>query len=312
MKVFVLGKLGSVTQWTENSVAGFRAAGHEVRLGVTRNPRIHRAIEWLLPRPASIGVAIRQFRPDLIVAITAYFTPLPILRHVAALPNRPPLVGWVGDLFSESDREAAELFDAVAYTDSGLVALHRELDFGPPAVFLPHAASAMSDRCAGSSGSRANSMVFVANPTPHRLAIVRQVHTPLQLYGPGWQRPQRTHHWIDARRIAPRELATIYESHLAVLNIRNERNVVNGLNQRHFDPYLAATPVVTDDQADLELCFEIGQEILAYRDADELNDIYHRLQREPELATAIGEAGNRRVLAAHTYARRLKVLAALA
>ena len=38
MKVFVLGKLDSVTQWTEVSVAGFRAAGHEVRaFDVTRD-----------------------------------------------------------------------------------------------------------------------------------------------------------------------------------------------------------------------------------------------------------------------------------
>ncbi len=311
MKVFVLGKLDSVTQWTENSFAGFRAAGHEVRLGVTRNPRVHRAIDRLLPRAAHIGRAIRAFRPDLIVAVAAYLAPLPILRHVAALPNRPPLVGWVGDLFAAADRGAAELFDAVAYTDTGLVALHRELDFGPPAVFLPHAAGAMRDRGAADSRVRETSMVFVANPTPHRLAIVGQVRTPLQLYGPRWLQRQRTHHWIDARRIAPRELGTIYASHLAVLNIRNERNVMNGLNQRHFDPYLSATPVVTDDQADLELCFELGREILAYRDAEELNDIYERLRREPGLATAIGEAGHRRVLAEHTYAHRLSALAAL-
>ena len=309
--MFVLGKLGSVTQWTEASVAGFRAAGHEVRLGVTRDPRVHRMIDRLLPRAARIVRAIAAFSPDLIVAITAFFTPPQILSRVAGLPNRPPLVGWVGDLFSATDRPVAQLFDAVAYTDSGLVALHRELGFSPPATFLPHAVNAAPDPNVAQRPGRQDSMVFVANPTAHRLALVSRVLTPMHLYGPGWHRLGATHHRIDARRVTGAEVAAIYRSHLAVLNIRNERNVVDGLNQRHFDPYLSATPVVTDAQADLELCFDPGREILVYRDAGELNKIYARLQREPERAAAIGEAGRRRIAAEHTYARRLAALAAL-
>jgi spore maturation protein CgeB len=227
------------------------------------------------------------------------------------LPNRPPLVAWVGDRFTIADQAAADLFDAVAYTDSGLLTLHGDLGFTPAAMFLPHAVGALSDHGLPGREIRRNSVVFVANPTPHRLALVRRVSAPLQLYGPGWQQLHGTEHLIEARRVAPGELAAIYRSHLGVLNVRNELNVVDGLNQRHFDPYLAATPVVTDDQADLARCFESGREILVYRDADELNDIYARLRREPDLGAAIGEAGNRRVLAEHTYAHRLNALAAL-
>ncbi len=318
MKLFVLGKLGSVTQWTEASIAGFRAAGHDVRLGVTRNPRMHRAIDRLLlarwagvPRAARIGRAIADFSPDLIVAVAAYLVPLPILQYVAALPNRPPLLGWVGDLFSAADRPAAELFDAVAYTDTGLLALHNHLGFASCAAFLPHAANAWPDQGEADRQSRENTMVFVGNPTPHRLALVSRIRTPMQLYGPGWQRLRAAGHRIDPRRVGLDELAAIHRSHLAVLNIRNERNVLDGLNQRHFDPYIAATPVVADDQGDLSRCFEPGLEILTYRDADELNDVYVRLQREPERAAAIGEAGRRRVLAEHTYGQRLAALAAL-
>ena len=311
MKVFVLGKLDSVTQWTEASVAGFRAAGHEVRLGVTRNPRVHRVIDRLLPRGARIAQAIAEFAPDLIVVIAAYLAPLPILRRVAALPGRPPLLGWVGDLCSAADRPAAELFDGVAYTDSGLLALHGELGFPSRAVFLPHAVNVAPAGKARGTEPRRGSMVFVANPTPHRLALVGEVRTPLTLYGPGWQQLPPTVHQIDPRRVGQVELAAIYRSHLAVLNIRNERNALDGLNQRHFEPYLAATPVVTDDQPDLPRCFEPGQEILVYRNSDELNDIYTGLQRDPDRAAAIGEAGRRRVLAQHTFGQRLAALAEL-
>ncbi len=311
MKLLVLGKLGSVTHWTEASVAGFRAAGHEVRLGVTRDPRMHRAIDRLLPRAQRIARAIEEFSPDLIVAVAANLAPVPLLRRVAALPNRPPLLGWVGDLFSSADRQFAELFDALAYTDTGLLALHRELGFRPSAAFVPHAMDGRLHCTVADWQSREHDMVFVANPTPHRLTLVDQVRAPLQLYGPGWQQLRSAAHRIDPRRIAFEDLAGIHGAHLAVLNIRNERNALDGLNQRHFDPYLVGTPVVSDDQADLPRCFDPGREVLVYRDAGELNDIYARLQREPERAAAIGEAGRRRALAEHTYGNRLAALAAL-
>lgn len=319
MRLFILGKRGSVTHWAEDAVAGFQAAGHDVRFGSFRLPGLHRSLEKLLlarhvgaPLAVRLGRAISQFSPDLILVITGYYAPLPILEHIAALPNRPPLVGWVGDKFSLDDRPAAALFDAVAYTDTGLLALHQELGFGARASFLPHAANTRLETGAEATGVRRPDMVFVANPTAYRLALVSQVRTPIQLYGPGWTRLPPTNHQIHPRRIGVDELGKIYRTHFAVLNARNERNVLVGLNQRHFDPYLARTPVVTDDQGDLPLCFEPGREMLVYRDADELNQQYARLQREPGLAAAVGEAGQRRVLAEHTYGHRLATLARLA
>jgi spore maturation protein CgeB len=318
MKIFVLGKLGSVVHWVEDSMAAFLAAGHDVGFGVTRNPRLNPAIERLLlarwagaPRAARIVRAIRRSSPDLILAIVPYHMPLAILEHVASLPNRPPFLGWVGDSFSAESAPAAALFDAVAYTDTGLLAAHRRFGWSTPAIYLPHAANPRLDRGVADPHARRRDMVFVANPTPHRLALVSQIRTPMRLFGAGWTRLPPAGHEIHARHVGIDELASLYRSPLAVLNIRNENNVLAGLNQRHFDPYLAATPVVSDDQADLARCFDPGTEILVYRDAEELNDIYARLRREPNLAATIGENGRRRVLAEHTYPHRLAALAAL-
>jgi spore maturation protein CgeB len=318
MKLFVLGKRGSITRWTEASIGGLRAAGHEVRVGITRRPNISRSIERALlagwtgaPMSARLCRAIVRFSPDLILAIGPYLMPLPIIERVAALPGRPPLVGWVGDVFSDTSFRAAELLDAVAYTDTGMLALHKKLGFPSRAVFLPHAANPLLDHGVSGWPPRDPRMVFVANPTERRLALVSQIRTPMCLYGHGWKRLARSDHQIDSRRIGNDELARIYRAHLAVLNIRNEHNILTGLNQRHFDPYLAATPVVTDNQADLAECFEPGREILVYRDVDELNDIYTSLQREPARAAMIGEAGRRCIFAKHTYQQRLATMAKL-
>jgi spore maturation protein CgeB len=318
MKVFVLGKLGSIVHWAEDAIAGFRAVGHDVRFGVTRNPRLNRSIEHLLvarwtgaPRVARIVRAITRFSPDLILAIAPYHMPLAILEQVAALRGRPPLLGWVGDAFSDDDARAALLLDTVAYTDSGMLASHLQRGWPTPAVYLPHAANARLDRGIADPLSRHRDMVFVANPTPHRRALVDQILMPMQLFGAGWARSPVTVHAVQARHVGIDELGSIYRAATAVLNVRNEDNVLDGLNQRHFDPYLAATPVVSDDQADLARCFDPGTEVLVYRDAEALNDIYARLRREPDFAATIGERGRQRVLAEHTYAHRLAALVRL-
>ena len=117
-------------------MAGFKAAGHEVRFGSTRNPGCtvpSNTFCW----PAGpacrvvcyLGRAIARFAPDLILIVTAYHTPPPILDYLASLPNRPPMLGWVGDRFSSEHRRVAALFDRCRYTDTGLLALHKELGF---------------------------------------------------------------------------------------------------------------------------------------------------------------------------------------
>lgn len=315
MKVLLVGKRASVTHWLEDCAAAWRADGHDLRVEASRDPRVHPAIETVLldPRlgaPLAAGIArrARRFAPDLIVAVGAYHVPAPVLERLAGLPGRPPLVGWVGDLFCPEAARLAALFDTVAYTDSGLVALHERLGFAAPAKFLPHAINPYAATPDLGSAARRDRLVFVANPTRHRRQIVARISSPIALYGRGWTRLSKVDHQIVARRVPPGELQGLYGRHLAALNIRNEHNVVCGLNQRNFDPYLTWTPVVTDDQGDLARCFEPGREVLVYRDVSELNDIHARLRREPGYAADIGRAGRARVLEHHTYGRRLETL----
>ncbi|MGE0225781.1 MAG: glycosyltransferase [Acetobacteraceae bacterium] len=318
MKIFVIGKLRSITHWTEDCVAGFRAAGHTVHLAISRNPRIAVGIERLLMSRWTgafpvrrICRQIRAFQPDLILVIDPYAGHASLLARVAALRDRPPMVGWVGDQYPDGARDIAGLFDAVAYTDTGLLALHRDRGFVADAAYVPHAANPRLDLGVGDPASRNARMVFVANPTPHRSEVVAGLREPVALYGPGWDGQADGRHDVHARRVGIEELAAIYRGHLAVLNIRNEQNVMHGLNQRHFDPCLSGTPVVTDNQPDVSACFEPGREMLVYRDIDELNEIHARMLREPGYALEIGKRGRRRVMDHHLYGHRLEALARL-
>jgi spore maturation protein CgeB len=307
VKLLLIGRIGGITHWLEDAAAAFRAEGHVVRVGAVRRSWLNAGLEAALaPSLADLmaGTA-RRFAPDLMLVIGGFHAPAPFLERLAALSGRPPLVGWVGDRFDGKAAAAARLYDLIAYTDSGLLVRHGDLAFATPALFLPHAANLSA---APPSANRARRMVFVASATPGRRALIGQVAAPIAIYGPGWRRSPDERHEIHSGRVAHRAVAGLYARHLAALNIRNECNVLSGLNQRSFDPCLSATPIVTDRQGDLERCFEPGVEVVVYGDADGLEAAYDRLRRFPEEAARIGEAGHRRVLADHGYGRRLAAL----
>jgi spore maturation protein CgeB len=317
VKILVVGKVASITHWLEDCVAAWRADGHQVRVVASRNPVVSPLVERLLlakaagaPMARHIGQLARRTAPDLIAVIGAFHVPEVILEEMASLSGRAPMIGWVGDLFSSQASRSAQWLDAVAYTDGGLMTLHREFGFESPAHYLPHAVNPHVG--AARAGTRRRRLVFVANPTEHRRRVVSGLRSPITIHGPGWTSGAGVTHEIVAPRLAKNALHRLYGEYLGALNIRNEYNVLTGLNQRNFDPCLAETAVVTEHQADLERCFDPGREVLVYRDIDELNDIHDRLLADPGEALAIGRAGRARVLAEHTYERRLRVMVKMA
>ncbi len=310
MRIFLLGKLGSITHWLEDCAAALRADGHHIALGGTRHPAISEALETWLAEPLAGRIArrVQVFAPDLILAIGAFHVPIIFLQKIAALPGRAPLVGWVGDLFDAQAVTAAQYLDLVAYTDAGLDARHREMVFGNSSVFLPHAVNPAPVSQGEDIRQRDPRLIFIGTPTPQRLGLVEGLPMPMCLYGPGWKMGPQSPHAAVARKVSPARLQSLYGHHRAALNIRNETHVLTGLNQRNFQPYLARTAVATDNQADLETCFEPGREVLVYSGPDELKALAEMVIREPGTVAKVAQAGRRRVLAEHTYSQRLNTL----
>lgn len=315
MRVLLFGKTRNVARLVEDPAEDLRLAGHEVSVFPYRASKLTKTLDpWLLserlgvPLAAMLQRRIDRFRPDLIVAFGPYHWLPPAV--FGRLKNRPPLVAWIGDLFGADMAATAALFDIVAYTDTGMLALHERFGFRAQATFLPLAATRGATAPAV---PRAPRLAFVASATAHRRALLASTPEPIALFGPDWPKaPELAHHIRDGRKIGGRELATIYAGHQGALNIRHEHNVINGLNQRHFAPYIAGTPVVADAQGDIARCFDPGREIFIYRDAAELSAIQATLAANPHLANEVGQAGRRRVLAEHTYSHRIGTIAALA
>ena len=323
MKLLMFGKTRTVTRLTEEAAEDFAWAGAEVRLIPYRDAKWKKTLEPLLMAPAlgvplaaQIARQMRAFDPDLVLGIGPFhWLPAPIFQRLAAAPGRPPLAAWIGDRFGPQDKPIADLFDLIGYTDTGLMALHQEYGFKAKALYLPLAArlGAAVGPDVDFTKDRDERLVFVASATPHRRQVLGAIDRPIALYGRDFaDKAGLEQHDIHPIRVDQRALSGLYRRHGAVLNIRHELNVINGLNQRHFAPYVEGAAVVSDEMGDLAAALEPGVEVLTYRDGAELNALAARLGAEPDLARRIARAGHRRVLAEHTYRNRLQTLATAA
>lgn len=314
-RVLLVGKSGSIVQWLEDARDGFEDAGAgaevfavngntplaamRVRLARLRG-RV--ALENLLA--AQLDAALDARKPDLVVFVQAFWAPAALIDAVKACGI--PAAGWVGDRFEAQARDQADGLDRVYYTDSGFLAEAGTFGFRDNGGYLPHAAN--TRRFRPGALPRTSRIAFVAVPTAHRLALLRQVDAPIAVYGRRWNALGKTPHDVHDRWLARRHVPRVYQESLAVLNIRNELNVFEGLNQRSFEPAACGTPVIHDDLADLARCFEPGKEVLVFRDAQELQAVCERVHRDKALAARVGAAALARVQAEHTCAHRARTI----
>lgn len=277
-----------------------------MEIGVVRHATFLRRLGRALIEPMAAEIARRaaHFEPDLVLAIGGFHTPLEVLEALRDRNVRAPIVGWVGDAFGPEAATVAALYDLVAHTDSALEARHRGLGFSSPAVWLPHAAN--PHRVAPRK-TRVNDIVFVAAASPERRRIVESLAEPIAVYGPGWSGPPGPGR-VRGGRVPHTRLGAIYAGHAASLNIRNAVNVVAGLNQRNFDPYLFGAAVIGDNQPDLARCFELTTETLVFASTAELDVLHARVKHDPAWITSVAVRGLARIRAEHTFAHRLATL----
>jgi len=101
------------------------------------------------------------------------------------------------------------------------------------------------------------------------------------------------------------ELNAGYRSIAININITS-RQMPSAVNQRVFDVPLAGSFLVTDDQGDMRELFDLGPEAVTYASIEDLKEkAAFYLAREGERGR-ITRAARARILAAHTYAHRVK------
>lgn len=79
-------------------------------------------------------------------------------------------------------------------------------------------------------------------------------------------------------------------------------------NMRLYEATGCGAMLITDMKDNLGELFEVGKEVVAYRDVDELIDLVHYYSSHDKERDAIAQAGQRRTLTEHTYFNRMQEL----
>lgn len=220
---------------------------------------------------------------------------------------------WFADALVGMGRQLMLLapYDAIFLKDPYLVdRLRSVLDV--PAFYLPEACNPSVHRPLVSAGSEP-CLVIAGNMYPSRIRLLERLldkGIPLTIYGPGFPRwvgetPLRRVH--TGRLILAEEKARIFRSAAAVLNNLHPAEI-SGVNARLFEAAGAGAAVLTEFRPTLPELFDIGEEVLAFRDFDELVGQATRLLCEGGLSARLGDAAAHRAHADHSYEKRLATL----
>ena len=83
------------------------------------------------------------------------------------------------------------------------------------------------------------------------------------------------------------------------------------VNQRVFDAPACRAFLLTDARRQMERLFEPGREVAVYHDPEEIGELVARYLADPAARKRLAAAGHRRLLAEHTYTRRMTELFAI-
>ena len=280
-------------------------------------------------RASSLSIALRQakwFRPDVLWYDHDDVAFLDAIR--AEVPSVKAVLGWTGsaiggtgawraiDLMLTCSPEAAE-----HCAREGLRSAVLEHAFDPR-VFDRTAEGPKRWRVSfigqlleaeGFHGGRAQLLRRVAAPVGVTLFVPREPRpwrAALRrlLAGRGLRPPARdllrgAHDGVYGLAM----YQVLRDSH-ATLNVHADSSPRFASNMRLFEATGVGTCLVTDWKENMDSLFEPDREVVLYRTADECAAKLAWLADHPADAAAIGAAGRRRTLAAHTFAHRAPTL----
>jgi spore maturation protein CgeB len=160
----------------------------------------------------------------------------------------------------------------------------------------------------------ASPISFVGNRYPYRERFVRTLaEYPVRLWGSGWRDASdpAVRQMIAGPAVWGRAKLSVYSGSLLSLNHHHPMNDIVGVNTRAFELAASGACQVVDLKEELEHLFKPGEEVVAYRDLEELKRQLDYYLAHPDEARAIGDNALRRALGEHTLRHRLEEMLAV-
>ena len=220
------------------------------------------------------------------------------------------VVFWFPDAVSHLSRQLMVLseYDALFFKEPHIVD-RMVSNLGMPAHYLPEACNPRWHKASVAPGTDPF-LVIAGSMYPYRVRILEKLINkgiPLKIYGvgiPKWLGETPARAAYSGLYIRREQKADVFRSAVGVLNTMDPAEV-SGVNKRLFESAGCGAAVLSEYRPTLPDLFDIGTEILAFHDFDELLDQATRLLAETGLTRKLGDAATLRAHRDHSYERRL-------
>jgi spore maturation protein CgeB len=149
---------------------------------------------------------------------------------------------------------------------------------------------------------------FVGSRYPYRERLIKELLAfPIKLWGAGWARTES----LEVRALVAggpvwgRAKLAVYSGSTLSLNHHHPMNDIVGVNTRAFELAASGVCQVVDLKDELPGLFTLGEEVVGYRDLDELKNQLGYYLAHPDEARTIGGNAMKRALQDHTLRRRI-------
>ncbi|HWM77104.1 MAG TPA: glycosyltransferase, partial [Methylomirabilota bacterium] len=269
---------------------------------------------WILRQ---LEALCRQWRPSLVLVFKGGPITPGLIRRVKAstdalflnlFPDNPL---WMipferiepYDIFFTKERYALRALEGV-----GLRNLHYLPMYCVPAMHHPVELTPEEQlRYAGP-------MSFVGSRYAYRERLVKELlDFPLKVWGGGWRRAESPdiQALVAGGPVWGRAKLAIYSGSTLSLNHHHPMNDIVGVNTRAFELAASGACQVVDLKDELPALFTPGEEIVAYRDLDEMKKHLTYYLAHPDEARAIGQNALKRALREHTLRHRIDEMLAV-
>ncbi|MCU0641461.1 MAG: glycosyltransferase [Candidatus Margulisbacteria bacterium] len=268
--------------------------------------------------------AVRRERPDLIFIIKGDHLFPETLRKIKSATN-VPVVSYIWDdpfysyagIFADDYRrtnfaQGMPLYDYIFVYDTYYVEQIRQKGIDRVS-YLPLATDPQRygqiKVSAAEKKEFGYDLCFVGAPHPNRVEIMESLKQyDLGVFGDGWVK-----YFMDQGQKVPayykglaagEKVLKLYLSSRIALNV-HDPEAKEGLNTRTFDILASGASELVDYQKNLDLHFQVGEEIAAFRDKQELLKLVQSYLSNDALLKEISNKGKRRVLNEHTWFNRV-------
>jgi len=267
--------------------------------------------------------ATRRARPDLVLVLKGDALPADLLVQVKRLARGPLVTWWVDDPWRcPAFLPSLALFDHVFIFDRSYMPRLASLGaarvhFLPCAcdetVYRPYQLGAWQHRRFGCDIS------FVAWYFPERGPVVRALidgGLNVGIWGGQWESSEarRALNGVQALRgsaINDQIAVQIYNACKIGLNVHQEQSRLGGLNTRTFELLASGLFPLIDRVNGLEELLTPDAEVVCYTSPEEARTLAAHYLADPTARTRVASRGRERVLAEHTYVRRMQTLCEL-